>query len=180
MSIGERNWEQEVMKADVPVVIMCTADWCAPCKQLYPLLEQYVATSSKVKIVTLNTDVEERLAGELKVKNLPTLFAIFQGKLLEQPMAGMPTPQALQDFLRRVETAGEALTEMGQKTQAVEQIMVQGEMLLNQGNVPEATKCFEQAIQVRKFSLLFLFSFFFLFRSVVRLRLPSVDWFWWR
>lgn len=129
--VGEANWDAVVMRSTLPVVIDVYADWCAPCKKLSPLLEQAAsALAGRVLFVKLNSDVEERIAAQLQIKSLPTLLAVYKGKLLEAPLVGLPTPEALRGFLDRVAAAG---GEVDAQTAAAEEyaaLMAEGEDLL--------------------------------------------------
>ena len=73
------NFEQEVLKSDIPVLVDFFATWCGPCKMMMPLVEQ-VATDyeGKMKVATLDIDEVMELADEYNVMSVPT-FKLFKG-----------------------------------------------------------------------------------------------------
>ena len=65
---------------DVPVVVDFWAPWCGPCKTLGPMLEEAVtAAGGKVRMVKVNVDENQRIAGELRIQSIPTVYAFWQG-----------------------------------------------------------------------------------------------------
>ena len=146
-AVGEANWHKEVMQSDLPVIIDVNADWCQPCKQLTPLIVKAQAENPDIKFLSLNSDVEERISADLQIKSLPTLLAIFKGKLVEQPLVGLPSPQALSDFIKRVSMAGKQIAQQDQVAQIVDGFLLEGEQALEEGRPDEAAAAFEQAVK---------------------------------
>lgn len=101
-----------VLRSPVPVVLHCYADWCAPCKELTPVLESAVARAggaSKMAFAVLNVDEEPELAEKLQVKSLPTVFGVFQGRLVGPPLVGNAPPGDVAAFVAKLlEGADEA------------------------------------------------------------------------
>ena len=83
--LTKENFEQEVLKSDIPVVVDFWATWCGPCKMIAPILEQ-VATeyAGKIKVAKANVDEEMQLAIEHKVEVIPTLFYYKDGKQINK------------------------------------------------------------------------------------------------
>lgn len=83
--LTKANFEQEVLKSDIPVVVDFWATWCGPCKMLAPVLEQ-IATeyAGKIKVAKANVDEEMQLAIEYKVEVIPTLFYFKDGKIIKK------------------------------------------------------------------------------------------------
>lgn len=85
----------------VPILIDVWADWCAPCKQLMPLLEKLVAEyGGSLLLAKVNADQEQTLVSQLRVRSLPTVFLLKDGGLADQFTGAMPE-SALRDWLRR-------------------------------------------------------------------------------
>lgn len=70
------NFEQEVTKSDVPVLIDFWAPWCVNCKTLLPNLEKISEENPNVKFVKVNVDEYPEIAGKYKVMGLPTIALV--------------------------------------------------------------------------------------------------------
>lgn len=80
LHITKDNFEQEVLKSDVPVVVDFWADWCGPCKALAPRLEEASKVlGSSVKIAKVDITTQEELAAQFRVMSIPTLILFKDG-----------------------------------------------------------------------------------------------------
>ena len=97
-----------VIESPVPVLLDVYADWCGPCKQLTPALEQIVINAGgALRLCKVNTDQQRQISGALEVKSLPTVFGVKDGKILNMFM-GMPRDeQMLRNFLMGLLVPGE-------------------------------------------------------------------------
>eukprot|EP01041_Mallomonas_annulata_P002820 gene2820-5543_t len=103
-----------VFESPVPVLIDVYADWCGPCKQLGPILENAAIKSGGMfRLVKINSDKERLLAETLCVSGLPTVFSLTKGKLTDR-FVGMLPQDDLQSFLIR------AITGYGDRVQGAE------------------------------------------------------------
>ncbi|MFN4129413.1 MAG: thioredoxin family protein, partial [Paracoccaceae bacterium] len=83
----EATFMADVIEAsrEVPVIVDFWAPWCGPCKTLGPALEAAVkAEGGKVRMVKVNVDENQMIAGQLRVQSIPTVYAFWQG----QPVDG--------------------------------------------------------------------------------------------
>ena len=89
------NFEEEVIKSDVPVVVDFWATWCGPCRMVAPeveaLAEEY---DGKVKVGKVNVDEEEELAVKYRVSSIPTLILFKNGEAVKKSI-GYKTKDAL-------------------------------------------------------------------------------------
>ena len=77
-AITDADFEAEVLKADTPVLVDFWAEWCGPCKQMLPIVEELAGEyEGKVKIVKVNVDENTEAPGKFNVMSIPT-FIIFK------------------------------------------------------------------------------------------------------
>jgi thioredoxin len=83
------NFEKEVLKSKVPVVIDFWAPWCGPCKAIAPAFKKLAeAYAGKVKFVKVNIDEEGTLATKFRVQAIPTLLFFAKGKRIGAVVGG--------------------------------------------------------------------------------------------
>ena len=100
MLVNQTNFEQEVLKADKPVLVDFFANWCMPCKMFAPILEAFAEDNEgKIKVVKIDVDEATSLAQKYRVMSIPTL-KLFTGE--EEPRAtfvGAMSQEELEDWL---------------------------------------------------------------------------------
>ncbi len=85
------DFKEEVENADLPVLVDFWAAWCGPCKQLEPRLEELAeAMEDQVKVVKVNVDENQELAGQFGVRSIPTLMIFEDGEKIDQLVGSVP------------------------------------------------------------------------------------------
>lgn len=104
----DQRFMADVIEAsrETPVVVDFWAPWCGPCKQLGPMLEQAVkATRGAVKMVKVNVDENQMIAGQLQVQSIPAVYAFYQGQPVDGFMGAVPGSE-VKAFVDRLAAMG--------------------------------------------------------------------------
>lgn len=99
--IAEDSFEEEVLKADKPVIVDFYADWCMPCKIMSPVLETLdKEQAGKIKIVKLNVDENPEITMKHRVSSIPTLIFFVDG-VAKTRVEGAVSKSAVEDKLKK-------------------------------------------------------------------------------
>jgi len=97
--VSEGSFEQEVLKAEIPVLVDFTAVWCGPCKMLEPVVEKLAQEwNGKVKVLKLDVDDNPTLAMDYQVMGVPTLMLFMNGKPVERVSGYQPKERLEKKF----------------------------------------------------------------------------------
>lgn len=105
---SEAEFMADVVDASqtVPIIVDFWAPWCGPCKTLGPQLEDAVrAAKGAVKMVKVNVDEAQQIAGQLKIQSLPTVYAFYKGQPVDGFQGALPQSE-IKAFIDRVVKAG--------------------------------------------------------------------------
>ncbi len=100
------SFESEVLKADLPVIVDFGADWCHPCKQLDPVVDELAEEwDGKVKFVKMDADRNTETTMQYQVFGLPTLILFKNGEPLERMQGYQPKHRIIHKFEPHLEEA---------------------------------------------------------------------------
>ena len=89
--VSDSSFEADVLKATGPVVVDFWAEWCGPCRQIGPALEEISGTlNGKVTIVKLNVDENPATAAKYGIMSIPTLMLFKNGELASRQVGAAP------------------------------------------------------------------------------------------
>ncbi len=92
--VTEQSFEQEVLKADTPVLVDFWAEWCGPCRMVAPIVEDFAQEyEGKLKVAKVDVDDNQDLAMRFNIMSIPTLGVFKSGELVERIVGYMPKPE---------------------------------------------------------------------------------------
>lgn len=89
--VNDANFESEVLKSGIPIVVDIRADWCGPCRLMDPIIE-YVSKEyeGKVKFVKIDADANEKTVSSFNVSSIPTTLLFVKGTLKAMNVGAVP------------------------------------------------------------------------------------------
>ena len=98
--VSDDSFEADVLKSGTPVLVDFWAEWCGPCKQIGPALEEIAAEmGDRVQVVKLNIDDNPMTPGKYGVRGIPTLMVFKDGKVAATHLGAM-SKQAIADWIK--------------------------------------------------------------------------------
>ena len=94
--LTKENFEQEVLKADKPVLVDFWAEWCGPCQMMLPVIEELAKEQTDIKVCKVNVDEQMELARQYRVMSIPTFLVFKNGKIIDQTLGAQPKEKLLE------------------------------------------------------------------------------------
>ena len=100
VEFSDTNFEQEVTKSPLPVLVDLWAAWCAPCRMIAPVVEELAEKyQGKMKMGKLNVDDHPQVAAQFRIMNIPTLLLFKGGQEVDRIVGVVPK----EELARRIE-----------------------------------------------------------------------------
>jgi len=97
--LTKENFETEVLKSDIPVLVDFWATWCGPCMMLSPVIAELAEElEGKVKVGKVNVDEQNELAMQYRVASIPTLLLFKNGELVKTTVGFMPKNTLIEEL----------------------------------------------------------------------------------
>ena len=96
VNIDLKNFHQEVMNSDKPVLLDFWAPWCGPCRMVVPMVEQIAEERPDIKVGKINIDEQFELANQFGIMSIPTLMVVKDGKIVNKATGARPKQAILQ------------------------------------------------------------------------------------
>src|SRR5215467_4374404 len=140
----QNQFAKDVIDASmqVPVIVDFWAPWCGPCKTLGPLIEKVVKEAKgAVKLVKIDVEKNQALAGQLRIQSIPAVYAFFQGRPVDGFVGAQPEAQ-LKQFVQHLAKMGSAAA----GPSPIDEALDQAEAALAENDYGAASAIFDQVL----------------------------------
>ena len=100
---NENDFENQVLKSNLPVIVDFWAEWCGPCKMLTPILEELSnEMKNEINVVKVNLDENQDLAMKYSIRSIPTLLLFKEGNLIDTKVGLLPKSEIVTWFKSKI------------------------------------------------------------------------------
>ncbi len=97
ITLTDDSFQSEVIESSVPVLVDFGAEWCGPCKQIAPIVDELAEEyHGRVKVGTVDVDSEQKIAADFGIRSIPTLLIFKDGKQADQIVGAVPKNQLVE------------------------------------------------------------------------------------
>ncbi len=97
LKFTDENFETEVLKSELPVLVDFYADWCGPCKMMAPVIEELASEyAGTVKVGKLNVDEAPAISSKYRVMSIPTLLFVKNGEVVDNITGAVPKAKVVE------------------------------------------------------------------------------------
>lgn len=100
IDITNENFENEVVKSDIPVLVDFWAEWCGPCRMIAPIVHEIAEQRSDIKVCKVNVDNNPQLCNQFGIDSIPTLLLFKNGEVAAKSI-GYSNKAVLESFINK-------------------------------------------------------------------------------
>ncbi|MCK9377080.1 MAG: thioredoxin [Syntrophobacterales bacterium] len=101
LQVSDADFEQEILKSDMPALVDFWAAWCGPCRAIAPVVEELARDyAGKIKVAKMNVDENAKTPGKYGIRAIPTLIVFKGGQVVEQ-MTGAVSRSIIENALKK-------------------------------------------------------------------------------
>ncbi|MEB2345863.1 MAG: thioredoxin [Deltaproteobacteria bacterium] len=100
--VTDQSFEAEILRSELPAIVDFWAEWCAPCRQIAPVIAELAATyEGRIKVVKMNVDENQSTPARYGVRAIPTILAFRGGQVVEQ-ITGAQRKAAFEEMAKKL------------------------------------------------------------------------------
>ena len=99
ITLNKENFEEEVLKSDLPVLVDFGAEWCGPCRMVEPIVDEIAKEyEGKIKVGKVNVDQNQELASQYSVMSIPAFKIFKDGKVVSEFVGALPKERIVEEI----------------------------------------------------------------------------------